>query len=129
MTDRCSARCGYGRATGLDNRTAQNCQGIVAWGLEIGAGTGDQTLVLAQRVGPLGHVLATDLTEEMLTVARRRARAAGLDDITFRNADASKFDLGEGGFDAAVSGRSVTASSPLRVLEVTFASVVGSQRP
>lgn len=72
--------------------------------LEIGAGTGDQTLVLAQRVGPNGHVLATDLTEEMLTVARRRARAAGLDNITFGTADASKLDLGEGGFDAAVSG-------------------------
>lgn len=72
--------------------------------LEIGAGTGDQTLVLAQRVGPNGHVLATDLTEEMLTVARRRARAAGLDNITFRTADASKLDLDEAGFDAAVSG-------------------------
>lgn len=72
--------------------------------LEIGAGTGDQTLALAQRVGPNGHVLATDLTEEMLRVARRRARAAGLDNITFRTADASRLDLGEGGFDAAVSG-------------------------
>lgn len=72
--------------------------------LEIGAGTGEQTLALARAVGPDGAVLATDLTEQMLAVARRRTRAAGLDNIRFQTLDASELDLDEDGFDAAVSG-------------------------
>lgn len=72
--------------------------------LEIGAGSGDQTLALAERVGPDGHVLATDISEEMLTVARKRVDAAGFDNVQFRLVDADRLDIEEDTFDAAISG-------------------------
>src|SRR5262245_10178775 len=46
--------------------------------LDVGAGTGEQTLLAARRTGPSGWVLATDVAASMLTVARTAAREAGL---------------------------------------------------
>src|SRR5918997_5804641 len=46
--------------------------------LDLGAGTGDQTLFAARRVGPRGSVLATDVSAAMLDLAREAASAAGL---------------------------------------------------
>ena len=72
--------------------------------LELGAGTGDQTLALAERVGPEGRVVAVDLSEEMLAIVRERVAAAGFDNVEFRVADAGRLELEEDGFDVAVSG-------------------------
>jgi SAM-dependent methyltransferase len=72
--------------------------------VELGAGTGDQTLALAERVGPEGRVVAVDLSEEMLAIARERVAAAGFDNVEFRVADVGRLDLEEDGFDVAVSG-------------------------
>jgi SAM-dependent methyltransferase len=40
--------------------------------LDVAAGTGDQALLAARRVGPTGYVLATDISTSMLNVAQRR---------------------------------------------------------
>ncbi len=48
--------------------------------LDVAAGSGDQTLDIARRVGPDGHVLATDLSPAILALAQRNAADAG-----FRN--------------------------------------------
>ena len=37
--------------------------------LDLAAGTGDQTVLVAQRVGPTGYVLATDISASMLKLA------------------------------------------------------------
>jgi ubiquinone/menaquinone biosynthesis C-methylase UbiE len=44
--------------------------------LDVAAGTGDQTVMAAQRVGPTGYVLATDLSASMLKLAADAARDA-----------------------------------------------------
>lgn len=72
--------------------------------LEIGAGTGDQTLLLARAVGPEGHVVATDLSEGMLAIARTRSQAAGIDNVEFRAGHAGSLQLPDESFDAAVAG-------------------------
>ena len=72
--------------------------------LEVGAGTGLQTLAIAQRVGHDGSVVALDLSVEMLAVAKRRVRAAGLENVAFHVASFGEFDFGSDKFDAAVSG-------------------------
>ncbi|MBV8682532.1 MAG: methyltransferase domain-containing protein [Caulobacteraceae bacterium] len=68
--------------------------------LDIGCGCGHTTLALAQAVGMEGEVLGVDVSEPMLTVARRRA--AGRNSIHFVQADAQSSDLGAGR-DAAFS--------------------------
>lgn len=56
--------------------------------LDIGAGCGATTLLLADRVGTYGSVLGLDLSEPMLAVAARRAAEAGLANVTTLVADA-----------------------------------------
>jgi SAM-dependent methyltransferase len=70
--------------------------------LDVAAGTGDQTLVAAQRISPGGSLLATDLSASMLEAASRAFREAGLTNVTTQVADASTLDLAEDSFDAAI---------------------------
>ena len=71
--------------------------------LDVGAGTGDGTLVAAQRVGPSGRVLATDIAASMLEIAAESARHTGLSNVDTRVVDAQYLDLESNAFDAAVS--------------------------
>ena len=68
--------------------------------LDLASGTGQPALTLAERVGPSGSVIATDLSPEMLAVAERRAREAGLTNIEFRTMDAEALDFPDASFDA-----------------------------
>jgi ubiquinone/menaquinone biosynthesis C-methylase UbiE len=70
--------------------------------LDLAAGTGDQSLLAARKVGPAGIVLATDLSLEMLNVAAKRARASGLTNIMTRVMDAEQLNLEERSFDAVI---------------------------
>jgi ubiquinone/menaquinone biosynthesis C-methylase UbiE len=56
--------------------------------LDVAAGAGDQTLDIARRVGPAGHVLATDLSPRILALARARLHRAGFDGVQTCVADA-----------------------------------------
>jgi ubiquinone/menaquinone biosynthesis C-methylase UbiE len=50
-----------------------------------------------------GHVLATDISSEMLTIAKQRAAALGLQDvIEFREADAEMLELPNSSFDVVL---------------------------
>jgi trans-aconitate methyltransferase len=49
--------------------------------LDVGAGTGEQTLAAARRVGPSGAVLAIDTAAQMLALAAEAAAQAGLQKV------------------------------------------------
>jgi SAM-dependent methyltransferase len=70
--------------------------------LDIAAGSGDQTLFVAQRVGPQGHVLATDLSPTIMALARGNAARAGFTHVETRIADGEDLGVPEASFDAAV---------------------------
>lgn len=70
--------------------------------LDVAAGTGDQTIMAAQRVGPTGYVLATDISASMLKLAADTAREAGLNNVETRVMDAEAIDLEADSFDAVV---------------------------
>lgn len=70
--------------------------------LDVAAGAGDQTIYAAQRVGPAGHVLATDISPKIIGLARENARKAGLDNVEARVADAEAIDVPASSFDAAI---------------------------
>jgi SAM-dependent methyltransferase len=71
--------------------------------LDIAAGTGQQSVQAAQRVGPGGFVLATDISSNVLALAAEEARAAGVANVETRVADAEQLDLPEASFEAAIS--------------------------
>lgn len=70
--------------------------------LDVAAGAGDQTLDIAARVGPSGAVVATDISETILSHALRNARQAGYATVSAVTADAAELDFDAARFDAAV---------------------------
>lgn len=72
--------------------------------LDVAAGAGEQTLVAARRVGPTGHVLATDLSSNILELAAQSARQEGLDNVETRELDGEALhELPSDSFDAVIS--------------------------
>ena len=71
--------------------------------LDLGSGTGYPALLGAQTVGPSGGVIGLDLAEQMLAVARRKATALGLANVTFRTSDVTTLPFDANSFDAVTS--------------------------
>jgi ubiquinone/menaquinone biosynthesis C-methylase UbiE len=71
--------------------------------LDVAAGTGDQTVRAAQRVGSTGYVLATDIAASMLEIAAQAARDTGLTNVETQVMDTQRLDLAPESFDAAIS--------------------------
>ncbi len=72
--------------------------------LDVAAGAGGQTLAAARRVGPTGHVLATDISPAILRYALAEANAAGLRHVATLEADGEDLSaVDEGRYDAAIS--------------------------
>jgi SAM-dependent methyltransferase len=71
--------------------------------LDLATGQGEPALTAARAVGPAGLVVGVDIAPEMLAVARRRAREAGLDHVTFVEGDLEALDQPTGSFDVALS--------------------------
>lgn len=70
--------------------------------LDIGAGTGEQTVLAAERVGPTGYVLATDISGAMLDVAAAVAEEMGLVNVETRVTDVQALSVETESFDAAI---------------------------
>ena len=70
--------------------------------LDVAAGTGEQTLMAARRVGPHGFVLATDIADRMLAYLNEAARKEGLGNVQTRLMDARALELEPESLDAAI---------------------------
>jgi SAM-dependent methyltransferase len=71
--------------------------------LEIGCGTGAMTLPIAAAVGEHGRLVAVDISEPMLEVARQRVAERGLHNVTLLLGDAQVFEFEPTAFDLATS--------------------------
>lgn len=72
--------------------------------LDIATGIGEPAITAAKKVGSGdGHVLATDISPQMLSIARQRAISLGLQDmIEFKEGDAETISLPASAFDAVL---------------------------
>lgn len=71
--------------------------------LDVATGIGEPAITAALRVGNDGYVLATDLSSQMLSIAKERARLLNLDQIIeFKEGDAETIVLQQSFFDAAL---------------------------
>jgi SAM-dependent methyltransferase len=70
--------------------------------LDVAAGDGDQSLTVAQRVGPNGHVLATDIAPNLVSIAARAFRESGLKHAEARVMDAEALTVEDGSYDAVI---------------------------
>ena len=70
--------------------------------LDVAAGAGEPAVSAAERVGPGGYVLATDISEGIVELARQVAQERGLKQIETRAMDGEKLDLPDASFDAVL---------------------------
>jgi len=71
--------------------------------LDIGCGAGATSLAMARRLGPHGLALGVDISGPLIEGAKARARAEGLEQAAFVQADAQTYAFEPGDFDAAIS--------------------------
>jgi SAM-dependent methyltransferase len=71
--------------------------------LDLASGMGEPAISLAGRVGVQGHVIALDLSADLLEIAAKRARARGLTNLTTQQADAHALPFADSRFDLATS--------------------------
>lgn len=70
--------------------------------LDIATGYGEPLMTVLKRVGLTGHVVATDLSLEMIELARERVTGYGLTHVTFHACNGETLDIPETDFDAAL---------------------------
>ena len=71
--------------------------------LDLAAGAGEPSLSAAERVGPSGHVLATDISSNILEFAALTAKERGLSNFETRVMDGENPDVADESFDAVLS--------------------------
>ena len=71
--------------------------------LDIGCGTGVDTLVAAIIIGPEGRVTGIDLISEMLKQARTNLEKTSLKNVTFQEGSAEQLPFPDGTFDVVIS--------------------------
>jgi SAM-dependent methyltransferase len=87
--------------------------------LDVGCGCGASTLDFARAVGPTGSVTALDISGPMLAEARSRARAGGITNVDWQQADAATtylepFDLLISNFGLMFFGDQIAAFRHMR---------------
>ena len=71
--------------------------------LDIATGIGEPSITAAHQVGKSGHMLATDISPELLSVAKNRAISSGLQAVIgFKEGDTETIDLESSIFNAAL---------------------------
>jgi arsenite methyltransferase len=71
--------------------------------LDLGSGAGTDVLISARRVGPSGRAIGLDMTDEMLSLARANAAAAGLDNVEFVQGHIEDIPLPDASVDVVIS--------------------------
>ena len=70
--------------------------------LDVCCGSGASAIPAAEIVGPTGTVVGVDLAENLLALARSKAKERGLDNVEFRSGDMTQLPFDEGSFDVVV---------------------------
>jgi SAM-dependent methyltransferase len=71
--------------------------------LDLGCGSGVDTLLAAQRVGPRGKVIGVDMTEPMVTAAQPACAACGAANVETRLCTAQQLGIGDESVDVVIS--------------------------
>ena len=78
--------------------------------LDLGAGGGIDVLLSARRVSPGGKAYGLDMTDEMLELAERNRREAGVDNVEFLKGYIEEVPLPNGSVDVVISNCVVNLS-------------------
>ncbi|TME09750.1 MAG: arsenite methyltransferase [Chloroflexi bacterium] len=79
--------------------------------LDLGSGGGIDVLLSARRVGPTGHAIGIDMTDEMLALARRNATEAGASNVEFRKGTIERLPVDDASVDVVISNCVINLAS------------------
>ena len=79
--------------------------------LDLGSGGGVDVLLSARRVGPTGRAYGVDMTDDMLELARRNAREAGVENVEFRKGEIEDLPLPDASVDVVISNCVINLSA------------------
>lgn len=71
--------------------------------VDLGSGAGIDILLAARRVGPDGHVIGIDMTDEMIERARSNIAASSLDNVEVRKGIIEELPIDDGSVDWVIS--------------------------
>jgi arsenite methyltransferase len=71
--------------------------------VDLGSGAGFDCFIASGMVGPNGHIVGIDMTEEMLTKSRRTAHAMALFNVEFREGILEELRVEDGWADVVIS--------------------------
>jgi arsenite methyltransferase len=94
--------------------------------VDLGAGGGFDCFAAARQVGPKGHVVGVDMTEEMLGRARAAAVALGLGQVEFRQGVIEELPIEDGWADVVMSNGVINLCADKRQV---FTEVMRVLRP
>lgn len=84
--------------------------------LDLGSGGGIDVLLSARRVGPTGKAYGLDMTDEMLALARRNAREAGVTNVEFLRGRIEDIPLPSESVDVIISNCVINLSGDKRTV-------------
>jgi SAM-dependent methyltransferase len=79
--------------------------------LDLGSGGGIDVLLSAGRVGPTGKAYGLDMTDEMLELASRNQRAAGVENVEFLKGTIERIPLPDESVDVIISNCVINLSA------------------
>ena len=94
--------------------------------LDLGSGGGIDVLLSARRVGPTGRAIGVDMTDEMLSLARRNAAEAGAANVEFRKGTIEALPLDDASVDVVISNCVINLASDKPAV---FAEIARVLRP
>jgi arsenite methyltransferase len=94
--------------------------------LDLGSGGGIDVLLSARRVGPTGHAIGVDMTDEMLSLARRNAAEAGAANVEFRKGTIESLPVADASVDVVISNCVINLASDKGAV---FAEIARVLRP
>jgi len=99
----------YGLGCGNPTAVADLNQGETV--LDLGSGGGMDVLHSASRVGPTGKAYGLDMTDEMLELARRNQREAGIENVQFVKGTIEDVPLPDDSIDVIISNCVINLSA------------------
>ena len=93
--------------------------------LDLGSGGGIDVLLSARRVGPTGKAYGVDMTDEMLELARRNQREAGVENVEFLKGTIEDVPLPDDSVDVVISNCVINLSGDKPAVFREAARVLG----
>ena len=89
--------------------------------LDLGSGGGIDCFLAARAVGPSGYVLGVDMTDDILTLARRNAEKISVPNVEFRKGEIEELPIDDASVDVIISNCVINLSPDKdRVLQEAF---------